>query len=223
VIQSDDTGLLVLDKQKKGGSRRGRLWANVGDARFVAYHYSPDWRHEHPVRFLTGGVSPDRRATCGRCRVDSGIGGQSTVGTRRSSSRRSTVSSDVLSSRSFSRTARLVAIGSPEAGAPLRDPRDWRRRRYEAPLEPWQAVVLSEDALAVPDEDVTAFQQAGAGLIEAFCATRGGGCSSRQLRPGDAGETPCRAMSVIIVLTSANCNKTIVQEWQVCNSASHRG
>jgi len=54
VIQSDDTGLLVLDKQKKGGSRRGRLWANVGDARFVAYHYSPDWRHEHPVRFLAG-------------------------------------------------------------------------------------------------------------------------------------------------------------------------
>ena len=56
VVQSDDTGLDVLDKQKKGGSRRGRIWANVGDGRFVAYHYSPDWKHEHPARFLEGRV-----------------------------------------------------------------------------------------------------------------------------------------------------------------------
>lgn len=56
VVQSDDTGLAVLDKQKKGGSRRGRIWANVGDGRFVVYHYSPDWKHEHPARFLKGRV-----------------------------------------------------------------------------------------------------------------------------------------------------------------------
>lgn len=54
VLQSDDTGLDVLDKQKKGGSRRGRIWANVGDGRFIVYHYSPDWKHVHPARFLKG-------------------------------------------------------------------------------------------------------------------------------------------------------------------------
>jgi len=34
-------------------------------------------------------------------------------------------------------------------------------------------VVLPEDALAVPEDDVDAFQQAGAELIEAFCSTGG--------------------------------------------------
>ena len=33
---------------------------------------------------------------------------------------------------------------------------------------------LAEEALAVSDDDVTALQQAGAELIEAFCATGGG-------------------------------------------------
>lgn len=54
VIQSDDTGLLVLDKDKPQGARKGHLWANVGDGRFVSYHYSPDWKHEHPAGFLKG-------------------------------------------------------------------------------------------------------------------------------------------------------------------------
>ena len=39
------------------------------------------------------------------------------------------------------------------------------QRLMVAPLE-----VLPEDALPVPDDDVDAFQQAGAELIEAFCA-----------------------------------------------------
>ena len=34
IIQSDDTGLMVLDADKAGGSRKGRIWANVGDGRF---------------------------------------------------------------------------------------------------------------------------------------------------------------------------------------------
>lgn len=54
VIQSDDTGLLVLDKDKPQGARKGHLWANVGDGRFVSYHYSPDWKHAHPASFLKG-------------------------------------------------------------------------------------------------------------------------------------------------------------------------
>ena len=54
VIQSDDTGLLVLDKDKPQGARKGHLWANVGDGRFVSYHYSPDWKHAHPASFLAG-------------------------------------------------------------------------------------------------------------------------------------------------------------------------
>ena len=54
IIQSDDTGLMVLDADKAGGSRKGRIWANVGDGRFASYHYSPDWKHEHPARFLAG-------------------------------------------------------------------------------------------------------------------------------------------------------------------------
>lgn len=54
IIQSDDTGLLVLDKERPQGARKGHIWANVGDSRFVSYHYSPDWKHEHPARFLKG-------------------------------------------------------------------------------------------------------------------------------------------------------------------------
>lgn len=54
IIQSDDTGLLVLDADKPQGARKGHLWANVGDSRFVSYHYSPDWKHAHPASFLKG-------------------------------------------------------------------------------------------------------------------------------------------------------------------------
>ncbi len=54
VIQSDDTGLLVLDADKPQGARKGHLWANVGDGRLASYHYSPDWKHEHPASFLKG-------------------------------------------------------------------------------------------------------------------------------------------------------------------------
>ena len=54
IIQSDDTGLLVLDQDKPQGARKGHLWANVGDGRFASYHYSPDWKHEHPANFLRG-------------------------------------------------------------------------------------------------------------------------------------------------------------------------
>ena len=35
-------------------SAGGRIWANVGDGRFIVYHYSPDWKHVHPARFLKG-------------------------------------------------------------------------------------------------------------------------------------------------------------------------
>jgi transposase len=54
IIQSDDTGLLVLDADKPQGARKGHLWANIGDSRFASYQYSPDWKHEHPASFLKG-------------------------------------------------------------------------------------------------------------------------------------------------------------------------
>ena len=54
LIQSDDTGLLVLAQDSPQGARKGRIWANVGEGRFVSYQYSPDWKHEHPARFLQG-------------------------------------------------------------------------------------------------------------------------------------------------------------------------
>jgi transposase len=54
IISSDDTGLCVLDKNHVNGARRGRLWANIGDSEYVVYHYSPNWKHEHPARFLKG-------------------------------------------------------------------------------------------------------------------------------------------------------------------------
>lgn len=54
VVQSDDTGLTVLDRAAAKGSRRGRIWANIGDDVWIVFHYSPNWKHEHPQRFLKG-------------------------------------------------------------------------------------------------------------------------------------------------------------------------
>lgn len=36
LVQADDTGLKVLDKDSPGGSKRGHLWCYVGDEKLVA-------------------------------------------------------------------------------------------------------------------------------------------------------------------------------------------
>ncbi len=54
VLQVDDTGLLVLQRDDEKSPRRGHIWALVGDGREVAYTYTPNWKAEHPAAFLNG-------------------------------------------------------------------------------------------------------------------------------------------------------------------------
>ena len=52
LLQVDDTGVVVLDQQAEGGSKRGHLWSCLGDSRWAAYQYTPDWKAEGPEAFL---------------------------------------------------------------------------------------------------------------------------------------------------------------------------
>lgn len=52
VLQADDTGIKVLDKDAPGGAKRGHLWCYVGDATWSVYRYAPDWCKEEPHSFL---------------------------------------------------------------------------------------------------------------------------------------------------------------------------
>ncbi|MCC6673450.1 MAG: IS66 family transposase [Planctomycetes bacterium] len=52
VIHSDDTGILVQDRNHQNGSRRGHLWAYVGDRNEVVFDYTPGRSRDGPVRFL---------------------------------------------------------------------------------------------------------------------------------------------------------------------------
>lgn len=54
VLQVDDTGLMVLQRDDEKSPRRGHIWALVGDGREVAYTYAPNWKAEHPAAFLKG-------------------------------------------------------------------------------------------------------------------------------------------------------------------------
>lgn len=54
LVQADDTGLKVLDRDSPGGSKRGHLWCYVGDEKLVAIVYTPSWRKEGPQGFLAG-------------------------------------------------------------------------------------------------------------------------------------------------------------------------
>lgn len=46
VMQGDDTGLRVLDNGAPGGSKKGHLWAFVGDRVWVAFRYTETWKGE---------------------------------------------------------------------------------------------------------------------------------------------------------------------------------
>ena len=54
LLQVDDTGVVVLDQSVEGGSKRGHLWSCLGDSRWAAYQYTPDWKAEGPEAFLAG-------------------------------------------------------------------------------------------------------------------------------------------------------------------------
>jgi len=52
VVQADDTPLTVLDRSRPGGSKRGFMWAYLGDGASVAYAYTPSRAGSGPCSFL---------------------------------------------------------------------------------------------------------------------------------------------------------------------------
>ncbi len=52
VVQADDTPLTVLDRSRPGGSKRGFMWAYLGDGTWVAYDYRPNRSASGPCEFL---------------------------------------------------------------------------------------------------------------------------------------------------------------------------
>lgn len=54
VVQTDDTGVTVLDRDRDGGSKRGHQWAYLGDLRWLTFHYTPTRSADGPCEFLAG-------------------------------------------------------------------------------------------------------------------------------------------------------------------------
>ena len=54
VVQTDDTPVLVIDRQHQQGRRHGFLWAYVGDRAEVAFDFTPGRSRAGPLRFLDG-------------------------------------------------------------------------------------------------------------------------------------------------------------------------
>jgi transposase len=52
LVNADDTGIKVLDRDAPGGAKKGHLWCYVGDARDLIFRYTPDWSKEGPQSFL---------------------------------------------------------------------------------------------------------------------------------------------------------------------------
>jgi transposase len=54
-LQTDGSGLKVLDRDDPEGVRQGTMWCCVGDGRYVVFHYAPTGSGEDgPWRFLRG-------------------------------------------------------------------------------------------------------------------------------------------------------------------------
>ena len=53
VLQVDDTGIKVLDKDSAAGAVRGHLWAMLGDQRWASFSYSPTWEAKWPFALLS--------------------------------------------------------------------------------------------------------------------------------------------------------------------------
>ncbi len=58
LVQSDDTGLTVLDRDHPKGRKRGHIWVYVGDKKWAAFVYTPDWKADGPTEFLESRVGP---------------------------------------------------------------------------------------------------------------------------------------------------------------------
>lgn len=56
VLQTDDTGIQVLDARDPEGSKRGHIWGYVGDQQLVYFQYTPDWKADATRQFLEGRI-----------------------------------------------------------------------------------------------------------------------------------------------------------------------
>lgn len=52
LVQADDTGLRVLDKDTPDGSRRGHMWGVLGDGKWATYRFTRTWKGEEMAVFL---------------------------------------------------------------------------------------------------------------------------------------------------------------------------
>jgi hypothetical protein len=52
VLQTDDTGIQVLDPSDPDGSKRGHIWGYVGDQQLVYFQYTPDWKSDSTREYL---------------------------------------------------------------------------------------------------------------------------------------------------------------------------
>lgn len=53
VLQVDDTGIKVLDKDSAAGAVRGHLWALLGDQRWAFFSFSRNWEGKWPFALLS--------------------------------------------------------------------------------------------------------------------------------------------------------------------------
>jgi transposase len=58
LLQTDDTGLKVLDRDHPAGIRRGHVWIYVGDAKWAAFVFTPNWSSEGPLAHMINRVGP---------------------------------------------------------------------------------------------------------------------------------------------------------------------
>lgn len=52
MLQTDDTGLRVLDRDREAGVKRGALWLYVGDGAWAWFHYTPSRSAKGPLEVL---------------------------------------------------------------------------------------------------------------------------------------------------------------------------
>jgi transposase len=73
VLQTDDTGLRVLDQDTARGSKLGHLWVYIGDKQWVWFQYTPNWESATAREVLkerSGWLQHDGYAGYGRLHKD---------------------------------------------------------------------------------------------------------------------------------------------------------
>lgn len=58
VLHTDDTGIRVRDADFPKRTKKGHLWVYLGDQKFVAFDYTPDWRAARPQEVLKDREGP---------------------------------------------------------------------------------------------------------------------------------------------------------------------